>query len=169
MLRHARLDRFSVSQNNPVLNLVQLPLRHPLSLPVGRHSTPKLQWSSAPEKLQIPTAGCVAVPEPRSKKFRRHELFAQGKGGHCNQFTVLSPSHRFSQRHPISAAKMPLILHNVPDDERYIGDDGVTRPYAMVFGQYELPFQRQISRPLQPLTCITETMAKRRVPDRAEQ
>jgi hypothetical protein len=27
----------------------------------------------------------------------------------------------------------PLILHNVPDDELYIGDDGVQRPYAMVF------------------------------------
>lgn len=30
----------------------------------------------------------------------------------------------------------PLILHNVPDDERYVGDDGVVRPYAMVFPQY---------------------------------
>ena len=27
----------------------------------------------------------------------------------------------------------PLILHNVPDDELYVGEDGVTRPYAMVF------------------------------------
>ncbi|RKU43604.1 hypothetical protein DL546_000048 [Coniochaeta pulveracea] len=27
----------------------------------------------------------------------------------------------------------PLILHNVPDDELYVGDDGVQRPYAMVF------------------------------------
>ncbi|KAL2068963.1 hypothetical protein VTL71DRAFT_15301 [Oculimacula yallundae] len=27
----------------------------------------------------------------------------------------------------------PLILHNVPDDELYIGDDGVTRPYAMIY------------------------------------
>lgn len=31
---------------------------------------------------------------------------------------------------------MPLILHNVPDEERYVGDDGLTRPYAMIFGQY---------------------------------
>ena len=31
---------------------------------------------------------------------------------------------------------MPLILHNVPDDELYVGDDGVQRPYAMVFAQY---------------------------------
>ncbi|KAH8886858.1 hypothetical protein GQ53DRAFT_339853 [Thozetella sp. PMI_491] len=29
----------------------------------------------------------------------------------------------------------PLILHNVPDDELYVGDDGVQRPYAMVFPQ----------------------------------
>ncbi|CEJ90843.1 hypothetical protein VHEMI06597 [[Torrubiella] hemipterigena] len=29
----------------------------------------------------------------------------------------------------------PLILHNVPDDECYVGDDGVKRPYAMIFNQ----------------------------------
>ncbi|KAH8662353.1 hypothetical protein BX600DRAFT_318603 [Xylariales sp. PMI_506] len=27
----------------------------------------------------------------------------------------------------------PLILHNVPDDELYTGEDGVQRPYAMIF------------------------------------
>jgi hypothetical protein len=32
----------------------------------------------------------------------------------------------------------PLILHNVPDDECYIGDDGIKRPYAMYFNQYGL-------------------------------
>ncbi|KEZ39276.1 hypothetical protein SAPIO_CDS9950 [Scedosporium apiospermum] len=31
----------------------------------------------------------------------------------------------------------PLILHNVPDEELYIGDDGIQRPYAMVFPQQE--------------------------------
>ncbi|KAK3905022.1 hypothetical protein C8A05DRAFT_31177 [Staphylotrichum tortipilum] len=31
----------------------------------------------------------------------------------------------------------PLILHNVPDDELYIGDDGIQRPYAMVFPQQD--------------------------------
>ncbi|KAL2753987.1 hypothetical protein ACRALDRAFT_2028512 [Sodiomyces alcalophilus JCM 7366] len=31
----------------------------------------------------------------------------------------------------------PLILHNVPDDELYVGDDGVRRPYAMVFPHQE--------------------------------
>jgi hypothetical protein len=34
-------------------------------------------------------------------------------------------------------AMPPLILHNVPDDELYIGEDGVQRPYAMVFPGYE--------------------------------
>ncbi|KAK4232367.1 hypothetical protein QBC38DRAFT_352972 [Podospora fimiseda] len=29
----------------------------------------------------------------------------------------------------------PLILHNVPDEELYIGDDGVKRPFAMIFAQ----------------------------------
>lgn len=29
----------------------------------------------------------------------------------------------------------PLILHNVPDDELYVGDDGIKRPYAMIFNQ----------------------------------
>ncbi|KAF6806903.1 hypothetical protein CSOJ01_08555 [Colletotrichum sojae] len=38
----------------------------------------------------------------------------------------------------------PLILHNVPDDELYIGDDGVKRPYAMVFPQQDgLPGARR--------------------------
>lgn len=27
----------------------------------------------------------------------------------------------------------PLILHNVPDDELYIGEDGIQRPYAMIY------------------------------------
>ncbi|KAI0019054.1 hypothetical protein F4780DRAFT_465374 [Xylariomycetidae sp. FL0641] len=27
----------------------------------------------------------------------------------------------------------PLILHNVPDDELYIGEDGIQRPYAMIW------------------------------------
>lgn len=33
----------------------------------------------------------------------------------------------------------PLILHNVPDEELYVGDDGVQRPYAMVFPQLVNP------------------------------
>ncbi|RCI12265.1 hypothetical protein L249_0743 [Ophiocordyceps polyrhachis-furcata BCC 54312] len=31
----------------------------------------------------------------------------------------------------------PLILHNVPDDECYVGEDGVKRPYAIYFNQHE--------------------------------
>ncbi|KAI2465433.1 hypothetical protein F4781DRAFT_24429 [Annulohypoxylon bovei var. microspora] len=30
----------------------------------------------------------------------------------------------------------PLILHNVPDEELYTGDDGVQRPYAMLWPEY---------------------------------
>ncbi|RGP63157.1 nucleoporin nup53 [Fusarium longipes] len=33
----------------------------------------------------------------------------------------------------------PLILHNVPDDECYVGDDGIKRPYAMYFNQQDAP------------------------------
>ncbi|KOS20788.1 hypothetical protein ESCO_004128 [Escovopsis weberi] len=33
----------------------------------------------------------------------------------------------------------PLILHNVPDDECYVGDDGIRRPYAMIFNAHEGP------------------------------
>ncbi|GAO14032.1 uncharacterized protein UV8b_01880 [Ustilaginoidea virens] len=33
----------------------------------------------------------------------------------------------------------PLILHNVPDEECYVGEDGVRRPYAMYFNQHEAP------------------------------
>ncbi|KAJ4298522.1 hypothetical protein N0V88_003552 [Collariella sp. IMI 366227] len=32
----------------------------------------------------------------------------------------------------------PLILHNVPEEELYVGDDGIQRPYAMVFPQPNL-------------------------------
>ncbi|KAK4452914.1 hypothetical protein QBC34DRAFT_397349 [Podospora aff. communis PSN243] len=31
----------------------------------------------------------------------------------------------------------PLILHNVPDDELYVGDDGIRRPYAVMFPQQD--------------------------------
>ncbi|KKA27588.1 hypothetical protein TD95_001442 [Thielaviopsis punctulata] len=31
----------------------------------------------------------------------------------------------------------PLILHNVPDEELYVGEDGIQRPYAMLFSQQE--------------------------------
>lgn len=27
----------------------------------------------------------------------------------------------------------PLILHNVPDEECYVGEDGIKRPYAMIY------------------------------------
>ncbi|KAJ4135864.1 hypothetical protein NW768_003466 [Fusarium equiseti] len=33
----------------------------------------------------------------------------------------------------------PLILHNVPDDECYVGDDGIKRPYAMYFNPQDAP------------------------------
>lgn len=45
----------------------------------------------------------------------------------------------------------PLILHNVPDEELYVGDDGIQRPYAMVFPQYvsrdSIPYLRPCSNP----------------------
>ncbi|ROT40957.1 hypothetical protein SODALDRAFT_322203 [Sodiomyces alkalinus F11] len=46
----------------------------------------------------------------------------------------------------------PLILHNVPDDELYIGDDGVRRPYAMVF-----PHQEGHSGSIRARRGVTET------------
>ena len=30
----------------------------------------------------------------------------------------------------------PLILHNVPEEELYTGEDGIQRPYAMIFPEY---------------------------------
>ncbi|KAM7205597.1 hypothetical protein V8F33_000923 [Rhypophila sp. PSN 637] len=36
----------------------------------------------------------------------------------------------------------PLILHNVPDEELYVGDDGIQRPYAMVFPHQDGSFGR---------------------------
>ncbi|CAP68085.1 uncharacterized protein PODANS_1_19490 [Podospora anserina S mat+] len=93
------------------------------------------------------------------KKSRR--LFSQlrrtGYKGSTGHFALWSQHIRFSQqlssfdsigscppcktysavllslRSPETMA--PLILHNVPDDELYVGDDGIKRPYAMVFPQ----------------------------------
>ncbi|PFH58864.1 hypothetical protein XA68_13112 [Ophiocordyceps unilateralis] len=31
----------------------------------------------------------------------------------------------------------PLILHNVPDEECYVGEDGIKRPYAIYFNQHD--------------------------------
>ncbi|KAK5991129.1 Nuclear pore protein NUP53 [Cladobotryum mycophilum] len=33
----------------------------------------------------------------------------------------------------------PLILHNVPDEECYVGEDGIKRPYAMIFNPHDGP------------------------------
>ncbi|KAK9771681.1 hypothetical protein AB5N19_03365 [Seiridium cardinale] len=43
----------------------------------------------------------------------------------------------------------PLILHNVPDDELYTGEDGIQRPYAMIFPegdrQRDVPRRRAVA------------------------
>lgn len=44
----------------------------------------------------------------------------------------------------------PLILHNVPEEECYVGDDGIKRPYAMYFNQYD-PTLFQPQSPFPPL------------------
>ncbi|XXH03173.1 hypothetical protein Hte_009569 [Hypoxylon texense] len=36
-------------------------------------------------------------------------------------------------------AMRPLIVHNVPDEELYTGDDGIQRPYAMYWSEYVVP------------------------------
>ncbi|PBP23684.1 hypothetical protein BUE80_DR005342 [Diplocarpon rosae] len=40
----------------------------------------------------------------------------------------------------------PLILHNVPDEELYTGEDGITRPYAMLFPNTDGPVSRSIRK-----------------------
>ncbi|KAI0011366.1 hypothetical protein F4779DRAFT_225169 [Xylariaceae sp. FL0662B] len=47
----------------------------------------------------------------------------------------------------------PLILHNVPDDELYTGEDGVQRPYAMIWPEGD----RQRSAPRTRAREVTET------------
>lgn len=47
-----------------------------------------------------------------------------------------SSIHQSYPRSGTAPIMAPLILHNVPDDECYIGDDGIKRPYAMYFNQY---------------------------------
>ncbi|KAI1772757.1 hypothetical protein F4818DRAFT_425463 [Hypoxylon cercidicola] len=47
----------------------------------------------------------------------------------------------------------PLILHNVPDEELYTGDDGVQRPYAMYWPEGD----RQRNLPRSRVREVTET------------
>lgn len=47
----------------------------------------------------------------------------------------------------IESAMAPLILHNVPDEECYVGDDGIKRPYAMIFNQSVFPPNLSIIKP----------------------
>ena len=44
----------------------------------------------------------------------------------------------------------PLILHNVPDDELYVGDDGVTRPYAVLYPRYAVNIRDGSPKPRLP-------------------
>lgn len=46
----------------------------------------------------------------------------------------------------------PLILHNVPDEECYVGEDGIKRPYAMIY-PYAWPISSLASQDL-----ITDTI-----------
>ncbi|KAK4198413.1 hypothetical protein QBC40DRAFT_341240 [Triangularia verruculosa] len=78
--------------------------------------------------LLVPVELCVDV-----KKSRR--IFSQlQRTGVKRHNRCLSPCLRLK---PMA----PLILHNVPDDELYIGDDGIKRPYAMVFPQQDGPLR----------------------------
>ncbi|KAI1077512.1 hypothetical protein F5B20DRAFT_551539 [Whalleya microplaca] len=47
----------------------------------------------------------------------------------------------------------PLILHNVPDDELYTGEDGIQRPYAMIWPEGD----RQRTAPRTRAREVTET------------
>lgn len=69
--------------------------------------------------------------------------FEQGYAAPLSQLSrVRNFSYRIrhSLKTPVTskylATMPPLILHNVPDDELYVGEDGVTRPYAMLFPGY---------------------------------
>lgn len=64
----------------------------------------------------------------------------------CARRTHRFVRHRFPDRTTTSRSLLtppdthccrmaPLILHNVPDEELYIGEDGVQRPYAMIYPQ----------------------------------
>lgn len=55
----------------------------------------------------------------------------------------------------------PLILHNVPDDECYVGDDGIKRPYAMYFNQYVFLFCLLPPQHI-PVCLVTDNRASHR-------
>jgi hypothetical protein len=69
--------------------------------------------------------GCPARPRKLStfKILRLNKTFP----------SLASCNHFLTNERAAIANMPPLILHNVPDEELYVGDDGIQRPYAMYF------------------------------------
>jgi hypothetical protein len=60
----------------------------------------------------------------------------------------------------------PLILHNVPDEELYIGEDGIQRPYAMLFPGYILnPRKMKAFADLNRTDGTTTSRSRRAAPE----
>ncbi|KAL7620997.1 hypothetical protein AAE478_008308 [Parahypoxylon ruwenzoriense] len=56
----------------------------------------------------------------------------------------------------------PLILHNVPDEELYTGDDGIQRPYAMIWPEYVSASSSSFTENTAPEPHPLTTMAHKR-------
>ena len=113
--------RFACSSSKPAKPAASQ--REAEKLKTASHSGPTLKYTrfiQRPPVLTITT--CPALHSgPITRALSIHWLQSRP----CLPFQQLDSSNM-----------APLILHNVPDEERYVGDDGIQRPYAMVFPQY---------------------------------
>jgi hypothetical protein len=84
------------------------------------------------ENQKIASHSC---PTLNHAQFAKHQ-YSQHPALHSRRATSV-PLAAYFPCLPLQLPNMaPLILHNVPDEELYVGDDGIQRPYAMVFPQY---------------------------------
>jgi hypothetical protein len=87
-------------------------------------------WDREPEFLNVRESASRRLQSTLPPQLVNPSPFIQ-------HFELLNPSLYFCTYCAGPQTMAPLILHNVPDEELYVGEDGVQRPYAMVFPQYD--------------------------------
>lgn len=85
-------------------------------------------------------ARTLAVAQQQPQESIRQKFCGVPASAHVSFDSLFFNSQRqtklLQRPNPKQGAMAPLILHNVPDDECYIGEDGIKRPYAMIFDRY---------------------------------
>lgn len=84
--------------------------------------------SSPFERVPTLSAQSSIGPPPR-------RLFQLARPSNTASAVTRTPPRLIPTRIVCASKMPPLILHNVPDEELYIGEDGIQRPYAMLYPQ----------------------------------